>query len=457
MNPIYIHRLEQDNKIVNNKKYIFRKLHFEILEQNSKKTDPNLKEISDLVLRAYIGKKEIEYQRLLKVSWFLEKKYQEYLKSQKVKTYQIRDIVASVNSMLTKDTYKTIAKRTIEKDLKKLVEMGLVYRFSKSFGKNKGGQSLYKPNSNIWTKRIEILRGCFEGQVREFVKDKRIVTIFKKEIDEYTFPNSIEKNPDNAEQDSAELILHIKDNIKIKNSIEENFFENIEKNFAEKNPKKEKQNLIEKKGVENELKKEKQNLIEKKGVENELKKEKQKKDKKNKLKFSYKESFEQYQENKLTTKYKIPVTFFSALKGHSNTVNTYKNALINLEHYLNYLVAEYRLKDILEFYMVKFKQKYKKKIWFMSSGFNGSDFFTLLGEFKDTYVPIYKQEQIQKPTSEQKIDKGYSIFKGQKAIFKGQKGYFDENGNFCKVEDFVKLSTRFNEFLKNGFRSEEKE
>ncbi|WP_418906470.1 hypothetical protein QIA30_05170 (plasmid) [Borreliella turdi] len=141
--------------------------------------------------------------------------------------------MTSVNSMLTKDTYKTIAKRTIEKDLKKLVEMGLVYRFSKSFGKNKGGQSLYKPNSNIWTKRIEILRGCFEGQVREFVKDKRIVTIFKKEIDEYTFPNSIEENLDNSE-----LILHIKDNIKIKNSIEENFFENIEKNFAEKNQKK---------------------------------------------------------------------------------------------------------------------------------------------------------------------------------------------------------------------------
>ncbi|WP_418906471.1 hypothetical protein QIA30_05175 (plasmid) [Borreliella turdi] len=38
MNPIYIHRLEQDNKNVNNtKKFIFKKLNFEILKQNSKK------------------------------------------------------------------------------------------------------------------------------------------------------------------------------------------------------------------------------------------------------------------------------------------------------------------------------------------------------------------------------------------------------------------------------------
>ncbi|MBB6032077.1 hypothetical protein HNR35_001080 [Borreliella spielmanii] len=433
MTLIINHRLKQDTENVNNpKKFIFKKLHFQILGENSKKTDPNLKEISDLRLSSHIGRKEIEYQRLLKVSWLLEKKYQKYLKSQKLEKYQIKDIIKVVNSMLAKNNYKTIAKSTMHKDLQKLVKMNLVVSFSKSFGKNNGGFALYKPNADIWQHRVEIIRAYFENEIREYTQDKRIVTTFKKEIDELTAPNSIPSN--GAPSNGALIYKYIKDNNKIKNSIE-NFSEKNNKNFTENNQKKEKQNFIEKNEIENELKKEK----------------------KNKLKFSYKESFEEYQENKLTTKYKIPVTFFSALKGHSNTVNTYKNALINLEHYLNYLAAEYRLKDILEFYMAKFKQKYKKKIWYMNPHFKGSDFFCLVGEFKDTHVPIYKQEQIQKPTSEQKIDKGYSIFKGQKAIFKGQKGYFDENGEFHKVEDFVKLSTHFKEFLKNGFKSEEKE
>ncbi|WP_419264845.1 plasmid maintenance protein [Borreliella afzelii] len=189
MNLISNNRVEQNTKIVNNaKKFIFKKLHLEILEQNSKKTDPNLKEISDLRLSSHIGRKEIEYQRLLEVSWFLEKKYDEYLQSNKLKTYQIKDIIASVNSMLAKNNYKTIAKSTIQKDLKKLIKMNLVASFSKSFGKNNGGFSLYKPNTNIWQHRVEIIRAYFENEIREYTKDKIVVTIVKKEVDEFTFP-----------------------------------------------------------------------------------------------------------------------------------------------------------------------------------------------------------------------------------------------------------------------------
>ncbi|WKC78435.1 plasmid maintenance protein (plasmid) [Borreliella turdi] len=122
-----------------------------------------MKEISDLRLSSHIGRKEIEYQRLLKVPWLLEKKYQKYLKSQKLETYQIRDIIAIVNSMLAKNNYKTIAKSTMHKDLQKLIKMGLVAKFSKSLGKDNGGFSLYKVNSDIWRYRIEILRAYFEN------------------------------------------------------------------------------------------------------------------------------------------------------------------------------------------------------------------------------------------------------------------------------------------------------
>ncbi|WP_210381845.1 plasmid maintenance protein [Borreliella garinii] len=320
----YKNRLEQNAKNVNNtKKFIFKELHLEILGQNSKKPDPNLKEISDLRLSSHIGRKEIEYQRLLKVSWLLEKKYQKYLKSQKRETYQIEDIVASVNSMLVKDNSKPVTKRTIQRDLQKLIKMNLVANFSKSLGKDNGGFSIYKVNSDIWRYRIEILRAYFENEIRKYTQDKIIVTICRKEIDEHTFTNS---NPSMSTQSMSTLLYNKKDINKIKNSTEENFFENIEKNYEEKNLKKEQQNLIEKNGEKIEIKKEK----------------------KQKLKFSYEKSFEEYQENKLTTKYKIPVNFFSKLKGLSNAVNTYKNALINLEYYLKYLIPQYGSPAILE-------------------------------------------------------------------------------------------------------------
>ncbi|WP_412677396.1 plasmid maintenance protein [Borreliella garinii] len=180
--------VEQNTKIVNNqKKFIFKKLHLEILEQNSEKNNENLKEISNLRLSSYIAKKEIEYQRLLELSQFLEKKYDEYLQSNKLKTYQIKDIIASVNSMLAKNNYKPVTKRTIQRDLQKLVKMNLVASFSKSFGKNNGGFSLYKVNRDIWPYRISIIRDFFENEIREYTKDKIVVTIVKKEVDEFTF------------------------------------------------------------------------------------------------------------------------------------------------------------------------------------------------------------------------------------------------------------------------------
>ncbi|MBB6043761.1 hypothetical protein [Borreliella yangtzensis] len=85
------------------KKFIFKKLHEKIIEENSEKIDPNFKEISSLRLSSHIGRKEIEYQRLLKVSWFLEKKYIEYQKTMNSNNYlnltlkQDSEIVNNVN------------------------------------------------------------------------------------------------------------------------------------------------------------------------------------------------------------------------------------------------------------------------------------------------------------------------------------------------------------------------
>ncbi|WP_215538193.1 plasmid maintenance protein [Borreliella bavariensis] len=160
--------------------YIFYNTHLEILEKNIEKNNFNLKEISSRRLSFHITKKEIEYQRVLKVSWFLQVKYDEYVKSKKLKTDQLSDIVTSVNSMLVKDNNRPVTKRTIQKDIKKLIKMNLVVSFSKSLGKDNGGFSFYKMKTSIWQNRIAIIRNFIAKEIKEYAQDKRIVSIFKK-------------------------------------------------------------------------------------------------------------------------------------------------------------------------------------------------------------------------------------------------------------------------------------
>lgn len=87
-------------------------------------------------------------------------KNNEYIQSKKLQTYKLRDIVASVNSMLVKDNSNPVTKRTIQKDIQKLIKMNLVASFSKSLGKDNGGFSLHKVNRDIWPYRISIIRGA---------------------------------------------------------------------------------------------------------------------------------------------------------------------------------------------------------------------------------------------------------------------------------------------------------
>nr|WP_301394595.1 plasmid maintenance protein [Borreliella lusitaniae]WKC84882.1 plasmid maintenance protein [Borreliella lusitaniae] len=100
------------------------------------------------------------------------------MKSKKLKIYQLRDIVNGVNSMLIKDN-KPVTKRTIQKDIKKLIQTNLVLSFSKSLGKDNGSFSLYKINTSIWKDRIAIIKDLIENEIKAYVKDKMIVSVFK--------------------------------------------------------------------------------------------------------------------------------------------------------------------------------------------------------------------------------------------------------------------------------------
>ncbi|WKC79291.1 plasmid maintenance protein [Borreliella turdi] len=76
-----------------------------------------------------------------------------------------------------KDKIKSFTKRTIQKDIVKLIKMNLVASFSKSLGKDNGGFSFYKINTKIWQNRIVIIKKFIENEIKEYLQDKTIKSI----------------------------------------------------------------------------------------------------------------------------------------------------------------------------------------------------------------------------------------------------------------------------------------
>ncbi|WP_210371426.1 plasmid maintenance protein [Borreliella garinii] len=94
----------------------------------------------------------------------------------------------------------------------------------------------------------------------------------------------------------------------------------------------------------------------------------------------------------------IENSFFKRIKlAISNTkepIKTLKNTLLNYKDFKNYLKYDYEVKDIKEFFLSKLNL-YKHKIHFMrKTAPYKTDFYTLAGEFKDTYTTKWKTNKI---------------------------------------------------------------
>ncbi|MGF7102129.1 hypothetical protein HNP70_001149 [Borreliella kurtenbachii] len=80
----------------------------------------------------------------------------------------------------------------------------------------------------------------------------------------------------------------------------------------------------------------------------------------------------------------------SIVKHTKNPEKAYKNTLLNHKDFLNQLSYDYKKEDILSFFLSKLK-KYKNKIHFMKQyAPYKTDFYLLLGEFKDLYKSKWK-------------------------------------------------------------------
>ncbi|PRQ90844.1 hypothetical protein CV691_05575 [Borreliella burgdorferi] len=303
----------------------------EIIKYNQKNASSNLIELKRSRLKSYLTKKRAIYQRILKVCWAIDLKNKQYYKSNKLKTYSTIEIHNIVNKCLAKDN-KKISIRTLEYDISFLNQILLIKTKLKHLGKDNGSFAFYIQNKNLWKHRFIIIQEAINKEIKEYLKDKKIVSDFSKEIN-----NTINKN-------------NIK-NIKPKSSI-------ADESIADVIPK----------GIKGINK-----------IENSIEKNNGKINK-----ISYKE----YIANRLVEVHKIEKMQITKILKISNNEKTYINALRNLKLAIEKYKEEYKIEDISNHFIKEFKNKYSKKIWMMNGKTEKTNDFYEIWEkrFKKTFL-----------------------------------------------------------------------
>ncbi|ACN93381.1 hypothetical protein BSV1_D13 (plasmid) [Borreliella finlandensis] len=162
----------------------------EIIKYNQKNASSNLIELKHSRLKSYLTKKRAIYQRILKVCWAIDLKNKQYYKSNKLKTYSTIEIYNIVNKCLAKDN-KKISIRTLEYDISFLNQTLLITTKLKHLGKDNGSFAFYIQNKNLWKHRFIIIQEAINKEIKEYLKDKKIVSDFSKEINNAINNNKI--------------------------------------------------------------------------------------------------------------------------------------------------------------------------------------------------------------------------------------------------------------------------
>ncbi|ACH93950.1 plasmid maintenance protein [Borrelia duttonii] len=85
--------------------------------------------------------------RRLKVFWVIKKLQHNYFTNKK--RYSLRNVVIMVNSILEKNGFKTVTRRTIQSDITSIEKIGLLKTDFNPLGKNNGSFTYYIINKNL--------------------------------------------------------------------------------------------------------------------------------------------------------------------------------------------------------------------------------------------------------------------------------------------------------------------
>ncbi|UPA17166.1 hypothetical protein bcCo53_001341 (plasmid) [Borrelia coriaceae] len=353
-----------------------------LVELNKDKTSSDTKFIRVSQVRYQINRMLRRKLRLYKIYWIIAIKNAKYRKSCGVEEYSARDIYNIVIKLLKNDGQKTVCRRTIERDIKLLNEMGLLESKIIRFGENKGSMSFYKQNMQLAHLHKDIIFKYLLHLLKESLNDKKIVGNFDDSLEESNFNYTNLKKfgilSEIDEMNKKSVMSHRVDphafNNKANISNNKNSKELLFKNTDSSKPKKEECRF-------------KRNDV----------------------------------ETRLTCEHKISKNYLKQIKEHSNNDATYINALINLETAINEYQGEYYIEDILEHFLKQFGNRYKYKIWMMMRRSDGviSDYDLIWeGRFRDWYPNKYKSNCAVKETYGENLRIGIkkaSVFKEKRA------------------------------------------
>ncbi|AHH11884.1 Hypothetical protein BCO_0122109 (plasmid) [Borrelia coriaceae ATCC 43381] len=346
----------------NNTKEQIKSILKSLVELNKDKTSSATKFIPVSQVRYQINRMLRRKLRLYKIYWIIAIKNAKYRKSCGVEEYSARDIYNIVIKMLKNDGQKTVCKRTIERDIKLLNEMGLLESKIIRFGENKGSISFYKQNMQLAHLHKDIIFKYLLHLLKTSLSDKKIVGNFDDSLEESNF------NYTNLKKFG---ILSEIDEMNKESVMSHRVAPHVFNNKANISNNKNSKELL-------------------------LKNTDSSKSKKEKYRFKRNDV-----ETRLTCEHKISKNYLKQIKEYSNNDATYINALINLETAINEYQSEYYIEDILEHFLKQFGNRYKYKIWMMMRRSDGviSDYALIWeGRFRDWYPNKYKSNCAVKET-----------------------------------------------------------
>ncbi|AHH05836.1 plasmid maintenance protein (plasmid) [Borrelia miyamotoi] len=97
-----------------------------LVDLNKDKSSLDTKYILVSQVKSQIVKMLKRYNRLLKIYWAIDTKNKNYMQSNGIEEYSASDIYNMVSKLLKNDDYKKVCKRTLERNINLLNEMGLL-------------------------------------------------------------------------------------------------------------------------------------------------------------------------------------------------------------------------------------------------------------------------------------------------------------------------------------------
>ncbi|AYE36918.1 hypothetical protein DB313_05305 (plasmid) [Borrelia turcica IST7] len=387
---------------------------FSILQKltslNESKIDNGMAQVSITYAKSMILKKDIILNRLKKICWAIETKNKEYISSKGTKEYSAKDIRQIVNSCLIKDGLKPVAISTMRGDIAKLKKIGLLKTWHQSLGEGNGSIARYIQNREKWPSKDTLIKAHLEKELIECFKNKIIVDNFIIQMEkENSKQSSLPKPRKSKKENSQEQIEQGKlSNGGVQNS--DLISKDIRSLYKYKNSKK------------STLKKEEENRTD--AGKTSKNRAKSNSSTKTRPKIAYKTTYEEYMEVRLESSYRVSKATMAKIRCNSNNVNTYRNALRNLEAGILVYGRDYLIGDIVEHFTSEFVNGYKGKVWMMNPNTaKTNDFYKIWGMFTDKYTNKYKQQEM---LARRAYYDGY-----------GNMSELDANGRF--IEGSVKL------------------